>query len=634
MNGVSLLHPDRERLTAYGLGRLDETAAATVHHHLEDCALCRTILENLPADSFVAKLQASTNTESQADHKAPTCTGEVPAAAGELDVPPELAHHPRYRVLEVLGAGGMGVVYKAEHLLMGRLVAVKVINRTLTGDPAAVERFRREVRSAAQLLHPHIVTAYDAEQAGDVHFFVMEYVEGDSLDRLVKRRGPLPIPLVCDYIRQAALGLQHAFEHGMVHRDIKPANLIRTSHGEIKILDFGLARWARDQAPATVEPAPAGRAMPGTPARSLTLPGAVMGTPDYMAPEQAADPQSADVRADIYSLGCTLYYLLAGQVPFPRGDAIDKLIAHGDRLPQPLSQLRADVSPDLMRIVERMMAKIPAERFQTPAEVAQALDALGSPAEAPFRENAAVLPRRPWRRVATMIAGFGGLILIFASMAFVQKGREETMNDNLTILYLICAVLGGTVLVGQFLLGFFGLGHHHDIGGFEGHEIGGHVGHAEGPHEADHDAHATGFARLLTFRTVVAAVAFFGLGGRTAIAAGLDPALSMAVAVASGAGALVVVAWLMRSLVRLQSDGSVRIARAVGRDGTVYLPIPGKKAGVGKVLLNVQNRTMEYQAVTDQDTLPTGAKVVVVAVLGSDTVEVIPAPPAEKITHV
>ena len=222
----------------------------------------------------------------------------------------------------------------------------------------------------------------------------------------------------------------------------------------------------------------------------------------------------------------------------------------------------------------------------------------------------------------------------FAFIVQAQKSREETLNDNLIILYLICAVLGSTVLVGQFLLGLLGLGHHHDLGGFEGHEIAGHDGHAEHPHDADQDAHATGFVRLLTFRSIVAAVAFFGLGGRVAGASGLDPALTLVVAAATGGGALFLVAWLMRALVRLQSDGAVRIGRAVGRGGTVYLPIPGHKSGVGKVMLNVQNRTMEYQAVTDQDALPTGAKVVVVAVVGSDTVEVVSAPPAEKGTHV
>jgi hypothetical protein len=635
MNGAKLSHPDHEQLSAFGLGRLDETAAATVREHLDDCALCRSSLENLPADSFVAKLQASAQTKSLASHEAPTCSRAVPAEAGDLGVPPELNPHSRYRVLEVLGAGGMGVVYKAEHLLMRRLVALKVISRAMTGDPVAVERFRREVRSAAQLLHPQIVTAYDAEQAGDLHFFVMEYVEGESLDRLIQRQGPLPIPLACDCVRQAALGLQHAFEQGMVHRDIKPANLMRTRQGQVKILDFGLARLARAHANTTVAPVHALPTMPGTAGASLTLPGAVMGTPDYMAPEQAADPQAADIRADIYSLGCTLYYLLTGQVPFPKGDVIDKLISHVDRQPQSLAQLRSEVSPELAHVVERMMAKDPARRYQTPLEVVHALDALGSPTgEAAAPAKAAGLPRSRWRRVRNVLAGLGGVALFFALMVLVQRGREETLNEHLTILYSICAVLGGTVLVCQFLLGLLGMGHHHDLGGFEGHEIGGHDGHPGDVHDATHDANAVGFARLLTFRTLVAAVAFFGLGGRAAGAAGFDPATTLALAVAAGGGALLLVAWLMRSLVSLQSDGSVRIGRALGHGGTVYLPIPGNKAGVGKVLLNLQNRTMEYQAVTAQDPLPTGAKVVVVAVLGSDTVEVISAPVTEKVTHV
>jgi hypothetical protein len=204
------------------------------------------------------------------------------------------------------------------------------------------------------------------------------------------------------------------------------------------------------------------------------------------------------------------------------------------------------------------------------------------------------------------------------------------MNEPLTMLYTICAVLGGTVLVCQVLLGFLGMGHHGDLGG--GHDFGGHGGDLHVGHHDD--GHATSLARLLTFRTVVAAVAFFGLGGRAAGEAGFDPAQTLALAVVAGGGALLLVAWLMRSLGRLQADGSVRIARAVGHSGTVYLPIPAQKTGAGKVLLNLQNRTMEYAAVTSADALPLGSKVVVVAVVGSDTVEVILAPTAEKVTHV
>ena len=170
--------------------------------------------------------------------------------------PKELADHPRYRVLGLLGAGGMGAVYKAEHRLMERPVALKVIRRGLTDDPAAAERFRREVKAAARLSHPHIVRAYDAEQAGDLHFLVMEFVEGTDLARLVAGQGPLPVARACEYARQAALGLQHAFEHGMVHRDIKPQNLMLTPDGQVKVLDFGLARFVSESAPSPPTPSP------------------------------------------------------------------------------------------------------------------------------------------------------------------------------------------------------------------------------------------------------------------------------------------------------------------------------------------------------------------------------------------
>src|SRR5262249_41980004 len=243
-----------------------------------------------------------------------------------LGGPPELAEHPRYRVRELLGVGGMGAVYRAEHLLMERPVALKVINRSLTDRPALVERFRREAPAAARLAHPNSVAAFDAEQAGDTHFLVMEYVEGQSLARVLAERGPLPVTEACAYVRQAALGLQHAHEQGMVHRDIKPHNLMRTPGGQVKILDFGLARFASEAAPpgALLAGPPAGEAPP---AASLTQTGTMMGTPEYIAPEQARDAHAADIRADLYSLGCTLYDLLTGQAPFPEGTAVEKVRA-------------------------------------------------------------------------------------------------------------------------------------------------------------------------------------------------------------------------------------------------------------------------------------------------------------------
>lgn len=208
----------------------------------------------------------------------------------------------------------MGQVYKAVHRVMHRMVAIKVIKQSLTASSEMVDRFQREVEAAAQLSHPNIVTAYDAEQAGDLHFLAMEYVDGVNLHQVLTDRGPLPVEEACDYIRQAALGLQHAFERGMVHRDIKPHNLMLNRDGQIKILDFGLAnlvkRLGTEQIP---QPAPE---HPSSFDNSVTAAGAVMGTPDFIAPEQVEDAHNADIRADIYSLGCTFYALLTGQSPF------------------------------------------------------------------------------------------------------------------------------------------------------------------------------------------------------------------------------------------------------------------------------------------------------------------------------
>jgi serine/threonine protein kinase len=265
----------------------------------------------------------------------------------------------------------MGTVYLARHRLMGRLVALKVVRQDLLSRPATVERFRREVRAAACLAHPNIVAAYDADQAGGTHFLVLEYVPGVNLEQLLRERGPLPTALACDYARQAALGLQHACEHGMVHRDIKPHNLMVTPHGQVKILDFGLARFVSETAaPGGGGPAPARDAAAG---EGLTSDHRGMGTADYAAPEEVRGARQADIRADLYSLGCTLYHLLSGQVPFPAATAHEKLRGHAERAPTPLTELRPDVPAPLARVVERMTAKDPAGRYQTPAEVARAL---------------------------------------------------------------------------------------------------------------------------------------------------------------------------------------------------------------------------------------------------------------------
>lgn len=267
--------------------------------------------------------------------------------------PPALADHPRYRVLKKLGEGGMGTVYLAEHRVMERFVALKVIRPDVAARADLVERFGREVKAAAKLSDRNIVTVHDAEQVGDTQMLVMEYVEGTDLARWVKDHGPMPVPEACEAVRQVALGLQHAFERGMVHRDIKPQNLMRTPEGLVKILDFGIARVVSEV---------------GIHGR-LTGVQAILGTADYIAPEQVRDPQKADIRADIYSLGCTLHALLTGHSPCSTTSLARDPAPHGGDTPRPLAGLPAGLDA----ILRRMMAKDPAERYQTPIEVARAL---------------------------------------------------------------------------------------------------------------------------------------------------------------------------------------------------------------------------------------------------------------------
>jgi Leucine-rich repeat (LRR) protein len=350
-------HPSWEQLRAYGQGLLPPDSASALEEHLAGCASCCELLEKAPADNFLDRLKEA-RTPGPAQPGA-TTAAEVPA------IPKELVDHPRYHVWDLVGLGGMGAVYRAEHRRMHRLVALKVINSDLMLRPEAVQRFHREVRAAARLDHPNIVRAFDADEAGGLHFLVMEYVEGTSLARLVRERGPLPVAEACEVVRQAALGLQHAHECGLVHRDIKPHNLMRAPDGTVKILDFGLARLS-----SASDGPPGG----GTPAGSLTGAGTVMGTADYIAPEQAADPRDADIRADLYSLGCTLFHLLTGRPPFPDGTIRDKLARHADTPLPPLTRLCPDeVPPGLVTVLAHMTAKAPDDRYATPAEVAEAL---------------------------------------------------------------------------------------------------------------------------------------------------------------------------------------------------------------------------------------------------------------------
>ncbi len=283
----------------------------------------------------------------------------------------------------------------------------------------------------ARLTHPNIVAAFDAEQAGDVHFLAMEFVEGVSLAHRCAEHGPLPVAEACSYTRQAALGLQHAHECGMVHRDIKPQNLMLTPGGQVKT---PRPSWPGQCASIMEQPHQAGALLPAVGVSSsdsiqtnaLTQIGVVVGTPDYIAPEQAQDSHQADIRADIYSLGCTLYDMLAGHAPFPEGNAVQKVKAHLHRTPPPLKTLRRDVPRELVRVVERMMAKDPAQRYQTPADVALAL--------APF--TTAKPPRsKKWPLVAAF-SFFAALAL--GVVIYVQTDHGtiviETNDESVAVL--------------------------------------------------------------------------------------------------------------------------------------------------------------------------------------------------------
>jgi serine/threonine-protein kinase len=279
----------------------------------------------------------------------------------------------QYRILDQVGRGGMGRVFKAEHRTLSRIVALKVLAPDLLRTDRAQELFLREVRAAARLVHPNIVTAYDANEIDGRFFLVLEFVDGPNLEQLVRRQGPLPIGIACDYVRQIANGLQCAHVLGMVHRDIKPANILvqrRGLNGDdvglIKISDFGLARLHNPNA----APDPAS-SHPGT---ILTKDNTVMGTPDYLSPEQARSLHKTDIRSDLYSVGCTFYFLLTGQVLFPGGSTLDKLIRHSTEKPPPVRDRRPEVPAEAAAVLDTLLAKHPAQRYQTPAELAAALE--------------------------------------------------------------------------------------------------------------------------------------------------------------------------------------------------------------------------------------------------------------------
>jgi serine/threonine protein kinase/predicted esterase len=440
MPANSPAHPDKQQLMAFGLGKLDPPHTVEIEAHLNECSTCCDTLLSLQDDTFIGLVrQAAQLPADESDGSTATPTVSLPGQSASMAemVPRELADHPRYRVLKLAGKGGMGLVFTAEHKLMGRTVALKVINQQLISNEEAVERFRREVQAAARLTHPNIVTAYDAEQAGDVHFLVMEYVDGVNLSEVIGQGGPLEIGLACDYVRQIADGLQHAHAKGMVHRDIKPHNLMVNSSGQVKILDFGLATLAMSAGEET-KVLPARR----DDASYVTRLGTMMGTPDFISPEQAGDCRAADIRSDIYSLGCTFYYLLTGRAPFNTGTALERVKSHANSEPTPIETIRRDIPNQLAMIVRRMMAKDPAQRYQSPAEIADALASFAadtnekSPAKVAPQLQAIGRRKRPLTKLLVG-AAFAGALAIVGAIFFaeLQKTtvRFEVNDPSLSI---------------------------------------------------------------------------------------------------------------------------------------------------------------------------------------------------------
>jgi serine/threonine protein kinase len=355
--------PPPQQLSDYALGKLSAPDRSVIHQHLAGCPDCRQKVAQQTLSSSVGTPRAANRPAAAlpptAAYQQPSILpAEPPLASATLpDLPPELASCSKFQVLSKLGEGGVGAVYKAQHTFLGELVAIKVMKAGALATPQARSRFLREMKAAGQLKHPNIVRALDAEQMGDLLVLVMEHVPGITLDRLVKQRGPLPVDFACRCIAQAAQGLQHAHEKGMVHRDIKPGNMIVTpQEQEVKLLDFGLARGTRETARTY-----------------RTQIGAVMGTPAYMAPEQTTDASSADIRADIYSLGCTLYFLLAGKSPFLRDSLVSTMLAQVEEEARPVTEVRTDVPAGLWAVLAKMLAKKPENRYQTPKEVEEAL---------------------------------------------------------------------------------------------------------------------------------------------------------------------------------------------------------------------------------------------------------------------
>ncbi len=332
-----------------------------------------------------------------------------------------------YVILDTLDTGGMGLVFKALHRSMNRVVALKLLPAAMMSAHDTVKRFQREVQAAASLSHPNIVAAYDADESAEIAYLVLEYVEGANLFRLVKEQGPLPVARACNYVRQAATGLAYLHSRGIIHRDVKPANLILANDGTVKLLDMGLVRFASSEDLSSVETD-----------QELTQAGIVIGTVAYMSPEQALDTRSADQRSDIYSLGCTLFFLLTGRSLYHEETGMKTLLAHREQAVPSIRVFCEEAPVSLDAVFRTMVAKRPADRLQSMTEVVAALDACvpGLATNSP----AAIAPRSVPRANLTR-----------ASLARRwPRWRSSPLRIGLAIA-LLASLAGGTYLAGVLI---------------------------------------------------------------------------------------------------------------------------------------------------------------------------------------
>jgi serine/threonine protein kinase len=359
--------PSTDELRALSLGETHAEASESLLEHVAGCTDCQAELEAVDerSDAWITSLRGEDLGEPfEQEGACQTALAKAIAAysivSSEQPVMPELPKQiGEYEILRPLGHGGMGSVWLARHTKLGREVALKLLSRQRWTHPQLRERFEAEMRAIGRLSHPNIVIAHDARDVGGCAVLVTEYVDGFDLGKLLQRTGPLPVAEACEIARQVAVALEYTHLQGFVHRDIKPSNVMLSRSGSIKLLDLGLARLQLDEGAA-----------------EMTATGQSLGTADYMAPEQVSDARSVDIRADIYSLGCTLMKLLTGRAPFAEHTtSFAKMTAHVSGQPPRLNSLRADIPQQLSDLVAQMLAKRPQDRPQSPADIRQALTA-------------------------------------------------------------------------------------------------------------------------------------------------------------------------------------------------------------------------------------------------------------------